>query len=147
VHHPEISGLVAINPVTKPLDAEIVEMARGMLEEGTTMLPGSGSDIADPDVTETAYAGSPLAPLLSMIDHGVAPLSGRYGELRMPVLLINSVQDHVVDPSNADYLAEQVGSRVERVVLERSYHVATVDYDRELIQERALEFVGRVAAP
>ena len=64
----------------------------------------------------------------------------------MPLLLMNSPEDHVVDPSNADHLAETAGSPVERVVLERSYHVATLDYDRDLICERALEFVNRLAS-
>ena len=60
VHHPEIAGLVCINPVTKPVDDEIVEMARGMYDEGTEIIPAGGADIADPDVYESAYPGTPL---------------------------------------------------------------------------------------
>ncbi len=33
---------------------------------------------------------------------------------------------------------------VERVSLERSYHVATQDYDRDLINERVIEFISRI---
>ena len=32
------------------------------------------------------------------------------------------------------------------LVLERSYHVATLDYDLELIEERVTAFVDRVAS-
>jgi len=145
VHHPDIAGLVLVNPVTMPLDPEIVEMARGMLEEGTDLIPGGGSDIADPEVVDSAYPGTPLAPLISMIEHGSGPLTDRFGELTMPMLLINSVQDHVVDPANSDHLETTAGGPVERVRLERSYHVATIDYDRDLIISRALEFAARVA--
>ena len=51
---------------------------------------------------------------------------------------MNSPQDHVVPPSNSEHLAATLGGPVERVTLERSYHVATLDYDRELIEERAV---------
>ena len=36
-----------------------------MVAEGNEVMPGIGSDIADPDVVEIAYAGTPLRPLLS----------------------------------------------------------------------------------
>jgi carboxylesterase len=57
---------------------------------------------------------------------------------------MTSPQDHVVDPHNSDIAAERVSGPVERVTLERSYHVATLDYDKDLIFERAVEFAGRV---
>ena len=47
---------------------------------------------------------------------------------------MTSPQDHVVEPGNSDILAEGVSGPVERVTLERSYHVATLDYDKELIE-------------
>ena len=47
-------------------------MVRGMVAEGTTSMPGIGSDIADPDVKEAAYEGTPLVPLLSLMDALVA---------------------------------------------------------------------------
>ncbi len=145
VRHPEIAALVCINPLTQPAEAEIVEMARGMFEEGTTVIPGAGSDIAKPDASETAYSGTPLGPLLSLVDDGLHPLTGRFDEITAPMLLMTSPQDHVVDPSNSDHLAATTGGPVERVSLDRSYHVATLDHDGPLIVERALEFVGRVS--
>jgi carboxylesterase len=62
------------------------------------------------------------------------------------VLIMTSTQDHVVEPANSDLLAESVGGPVERVTLERSFHVATVDYDKDLINERAVDFARRVTA-
>jgi carboxylesterase len=144
LQHPEIAGLVCINPLTVPQSAEVIDMARGMLEEGTDALPGIGSDIADPDVTESAYAGTPLRPLISLVDDGVAPITDRFGELHCPLILLSSPQDHVVEPSNADHLATTYGGPVERVTLERSYHVATLDYDKQLIFDKAVEFAEKV---
>ena len=39
-----------------------------------------------------------------------------------------------------------VGERRWDIVLDRSYHVATIDYDKDMIIERSLEFVAKVTA-
>jgi carboxylesterase len=63
-------------------------------------------------------------------------------------LMFSSRTDHVVDPENGDVILEHIRSaEVERIWLERSYHVATLDYDAELIQERTANFVRKVTAP
>ena len=48
-------------------------------------------------------------------------------------------------PTISDVLAAAVSGPVERVVCARSYHVATQDYDGDLINERSLEFVARIS--
>jgi carboxylesterase len=60
--------------------------------------------------------------------------------------LINSAVDHVVEPVAADHLASELGGPVERLVLARSYHVATLDYDKDLVAERIVEFARKVTA-
>jgi carboxylesterase len=87
-----------------------------------------------------------LRPLLSFQTEGLAPMAERYGELTMPVLIITSRQDHVVDPSDSEHLAATVGGSVEHVWLERSYHVATQDYDRDAIVDMVADFVKRVSS-
>ncbi len=108
-------------------------------------MPGIGSDIAKPGVVESAYEGTPLEPLLSLVGV-VDELGPRLGDITCPVLIMTSPQDHVVDPTASDVLAASVSGPVERVTLERSFHVATVDYDAELIQEKAVEFGRKVTA-
>jgi carboxylesterase len=144
--HADVVGLVCINPVTQPQIAEIIDMLRGLADGGTSVLPGIGSDIADPDSKESAYDGTPVEPLLSMLVDGVDPLSHEYAQMRVPLLLMNSPQDHVVEPAQAEFLADHYGGRVERIILERSYHVATQDYDKELIVESTAEFATRVVS-
>jgi carboxylesterase len=144
--HPEIAGLVCVNPLTKPQAPEIVDMLRGMVDEGTVVMPGIGSDIADPDATESAYEGTPIEPLVSLLADGIEPLSREYATMRVPLLLLTSPQDHVVEPINSDFLAENYGGPVERISLDNSYHVATQDYDKDLIFKATIEFAMRVAA-
>jgi carboxylesterase len=131
--HPELVGLVCVNPATRPQPDEVRAMLVDFLADGTTLVPGIGSDIADPDAVEIAYDGTPVAPLLSFMDDGLAPMSDRYGELTMPLLLWTSRQDHVVEPSQSEHLAATYGGPVDHRWLERSYHVATQDFDRDLI--------------
>lgn len=145
--HPEIRGLVLVNPATQPQPADVRTMVGEMLADGTAVVPGIGSDIASPDGQELAYGGTPLAPLISFLDDGLAPMADRYGELSMPLLLFTSRQDHVVEPAQSEHLAATYGGPVDHRWLERSFHVATQDYDRHDIFTAAVEFAGRVAEP
>jgi carboxylesterase len=142
--HPEIAGIVCVNPATQPQAPEVMEMIKGMIDSGTQVMEGIGSDIADPDVVELAYPGTPLAPLYSFQRDGLTPLSQQYGNVKMPLLLFTSVQDHVVSPADSDALVAQYGGTVEHVMLERSYHVATQDFDKQIIFDGAVAFANKV---
>jgi carboxylesterase len=88
-----------------------------------------------------------LVPLASLMD-AVDELQPRLGGLAVPVLLMSSPQDHVVPPATGDHLVAALGAgdgaSVERVTLERSFHVATLDHDADLIAQRTLDFLARV---
>lgn len=143
--HAEISGIAVINPLVEPPTDDLVAAVQSLLEAGTSVMDGIGSDIALPDATELSYAGTPVAPLLSLFE-GVREVSADLSSIRCPVLLFSSREDHVVPPSNGDLLAASVSGPCERVWLERIFHVATLDYDREEIERRTVAFVGRVTA-
>ena len=144
--HAAVGALVCINPLTRVRDAETMAMLDDLLEDGIAVAPGEGSDIADPEASDTAYAGTPIAPLKSLLLDGVAPITDRYGELTVPLRVFTSRNDHVVDPADSEYLVAAYGGPVEHTWLERSYHVATRDYDRDLIVAASLAFVASVTA-
>jgi carboxylesterase len=143
--NPATAGLVAINGMFEPPATAFVDLLRTSVAQGCTVLPGIGSDIALPGVSECAYEGSPIEPLISLME-GTVELHGRLGEIRCPTLVMTSPQDHVVPPSSSDVLAAAVAGPVERVVLERSYHVATLDFDRDLVEKRTVEFARRATS-
>lgn len=142
--HPEVAGLVLVNPAAQPFPVELVEMVQGMIAEGQELMPGIGSDIADPDAIESAYGGTPLRALLSFGVDGIEPVSQQYPSMTMPLLLFTSRNDHVIDPASSDFLAEHYGGPVQRIFLDRSYHVATQDYDRDLIFAEAVTFAQKL---
>jgi carboxylesterase len=141
--HAEIAGVIVVNPLIDPPAESFREMLRSALDGGTETMPGIGSDIALEGVEELAYSSSPIAPMLSMMD-ATDSIAADLGRIRCPVLLFSSRQDHVVPSASGDVLAAGVGGPIERIWLERSYHVATLDHDRGLIEAAAVEFATKV---
>ncbi len=138
--HPEVAGVVAVNPLVLPAEPELLELIGLMLDAGETVSEGVGADLADPDAQELSYDGSPLAPARSLYE-ALATLQDELALITCPVLILTSTHDHVVHPENSDHLAARVRGPVERVPLDRSYHVATLDHDKEEVAERTVEFV------
>ncbi len=143
--HPELAGLVCVNPAVEPPADSFIELLDGMLASGGETMPAIGSDVAKPGVTELAYDATPIAPLKSLMQ-AVADLEPKLAAIAAPLLLFTSPQDHVVPPTASDLLAARVSGSVERVICERSYHVATLDYDGPEIAARSVEFAKKVTA-
>lgn len=142
----QLAGLVCINPATQPQPDEVMDMITDMLGDGTEVMPGIGSDIADPDAVEVAYEGTPIRQLVSLVNDGIRPITDRFAELTKPLLLFSSTNDHVVPPQDSAHLAATYGGEVELVELTKSFHVATQDFDRDLINELSARFVQRVTS-
>ena len=143
--HPGIAGLVLINPLVEPPADDFRSAVRQLHESGTEIAPGIGSDIAKPDVSELSYQGTPLAAALSLFE-GVEEVALGLDQIACPVLLFTARDDHVVTPSNGDLVEATVGGPLERVRLEKSFHVATLDFDRDEIEERTVAFVTAVTS-
>jgi carboxylesterase len=143
--HPEICGIVLVNPLVEPPADDLRSAVREMCEAGATIAPGIGSDIARPGVVELTYDGTPLAALLSLFN-GVEEVALSLPEIRCPVLLFSSREDHVVPATNGDLVVSSVGGPCERIWLEHSYHVATLDNDRDEVEARTVTFVTAVTA-
>lgn len=144
-HHPELAGLVLVNAAAGMADDELRKGLEDLLSQGIELIPGVAGDIADPGSKELGYDQVPVRSLLSLSE-AMLDLEARLADIRCPVLILNSPQDHVVPPHASDRLAASVSGPVERVTLERSYHVATLDYDRDLIERAAVDFARRVTS-
>jgi len=108
-------------------------------------LKGVANDVADPAQRELAYDRVPTKAAASMLSFQ-EQVKNRIGQIRCPALIFGSRQDHVVNPANATYAYEHIGSADKDLVwLERSYHVATLDYDKEIIFERTNKFIEQHA--
>jgi carboxylesterase len=140
---PEVSGLVAVNPLVDPPAPAFQALLGELLAAGEPFLPGIGGDVADRDAREDAYDRLPVAALLSMC-RGLDVLAARLGRIRCPVLILTSRHDGVVPTVSSEVLASRVSGPVERVWLERSHHVATLDVERDEVERLAVAFALRV---
>lgn len=140
--HRDLAGVAFVNALAEP-PGPLADLVDEAIAAGTEIFPGIGSDIADPDSAELSYAGTPLRALRTLLD-AVDALQADLGKIACPALVLTSPQDHVVPPSNSDHLASSVSGPVERATLERSYHVATLDFDKGVVEERIVEFATKV---
>jgi carboxylesterase len=104
----------------------------------------SGSDIHDA-AARRIHPGNRLIPLraalsLTELSEQVRP---KLPELVQPTLVIHSRRDHTCPfDKNTDLLLSQLGCADKRLVpLDESFHVITVDSERELVERETLEFV------
>ena len=105
-------------------------------------MPGPANDVAEPDADEGGYAQWPIEPLLSLFD-ALDDLLPRLPAITCPVLVVTSRQDHVVPPVSSDLLAAAVSGPVERLFLERSFHLATLDVERDVVENTVVDFALR----
>ncbi len=97
---------------------------------------------------------APGAPALPFSTPGVAVLERRrlvnralnvLGEIHQPVLMLHPRDDDYASLANTFHLQARLPGRVELVVLEDSYHLITIDRQRQTVLDHTLNFVGRIS--
>ncbi len=139
----QVAGLVVVN--TSLATERRLARLGPLLSRVVPSLPGVAGDLARPDVHELAYDRMPLRAFVSL--QQAWPVVRRDLPLvSCPVLAYRSRVDHVVEPLSGRLLAEGLAGgpaagRVEERVLERSFHVATLDHDAPEIFAGTAAFV------
>ncbi|TFV52222.1 alpha/beta fold hydrolase [Blastococcus sp. TF02A_35] len=135
----DVAGLLLVNPalLTQRLDAKLLPL----LARITPSWAPIASDIKKPGVTELAYPKLPTRAMMQL--RALWGLTrADLGRVTAPVIVFHSTEDHVVEPVNSTILLAGVSSTdTEEVVLEDSYHVATLDNDAPLIFARSAEWI------
>jgi carboxylesterase len=137
-----IAGLVLVNPslLTKRPDRFLLPVVRLLVPS----FPGIASDIKKPGSTELAYDRIPLKAAYSLSKLWLVT-RGDLEKVDQPILLFRSTEDHVVEPDSSVLLRDKVASTdITEVVLEDSYHVATLDNDAKRIFDGTVDFVRRL---
>jgi carboxylesterase len=139
-----IAGLVLVNPsyATERFDAKFARYISWAMRS----FPGIGSDIKKPGVVEPALDRTPVQAFVSLqklwqVTRADLP------KVTAPVLLFRSREDHVVEALSGRLLhAGATSTTVREVVLEDSYHVATLDNDATTIFEGSVAFIRSLTA-
>ena len=144
--YPDVmAGIVLVNPSVLTLRKDgryLLPVLRYVLPA----YPGIIGDIAKPDIVEPGYKYMPVKAMYSL-SQAWKVVRRDLPKVTAPVLLLHSRVDHIVEPVNSEVVRESISSTdITDIVLERSYHVATLDYDAELIFSSSVEFIEKVTA-
>lgn len=133
-----VAGIAPINALVGKNDGGLAELV--LDAASPARIPGIGSDIKVEGVVELAYAEVPV-PCLRSVYLAQAAIGDVLHKVTCPTLALQSREDHVVHPDNGYRIMRRIESvHRELIWLENSYHVATLDNDKELIVERTGKF-------
>jgi carboxylesterase len=92
---------------------------------------------------KAAEAGLCCTPLgaLNQADKLVRDVERRLRSIKTPALIVHPREDDISDLSNAIYLQRRLGGLTECMVLDDSYHIVTVDRQRDIVIDRAANFI------
>jgi len=138
-HSSSIAGLVLVSPMMHV--KFIPHQLAWVISRFQKMRDSVGDDIKKPGVTEHGYDSLPAVgvyQLLKMLSY----TRKRLHDVTVPLMLFHSKDDHTLPVTNTEIIMAGIGSvSKQRIDLVNSYHVATLDYDAEIIFENSLLFV------
>jgi esterase/lipase len=141
----DVAGLVLVNPslLTQRLDARLLPLIARLTPSWAPI----GNDIKKAGVTELAYPKLPTRAVLGLRRLWTATRAD-LARVTAPLLVFRSVTDHVVEPASVRLLLAGVSSTdTAEVLLEDSYHVATLDNDAPAIFAGSVDWIrARVPA-
>jgi carboxylesterase len=143
-HRPDIAGLITVNAPVYVDDPKMKLVP--ILRHFRRNEPKGPPDVADQDAMLPDLGFNSLEAVYQF-ERLMQGVRDDLGMITQPLLSFRSTQDHVVPPRNAEYIQEHVNSRFKSVItLERSYHCATIDYDREKIAASIERFIALIGA-
>lgn len=103
----------------------------------------SAPDIKDSSVHEIVYDTVPVASIRQLL-RLIPFVKARLSSIHCPVLLLHSQEDHVVPANSAHQLYDAIGSTKKHIIpLTNSYHVASMDFDKDRIVSCCTQFIER----
>ncbi|MDD4900445.1 MAG: alpha/beta hydrolase, partial [Candidatus Omnitrophica bacterium] len=87
--------------------------------------------------------GSPFFPLANLYQHHLFTkvVKDELALVKAPILVIHAKEDDMTSPKNARYVYENIGSaRKSLLLLDNSYHMITIDKDKDKVAEEVVKF-------
>jgi len=140
--HAEITGTILINHTVKFTNPVFwfVPILRKIIKS----VPAVASDIKDPNFKEIAYERTPTNGVYEMLKM-LKEVKLMLPDIKQPVIIFKSMEDHIVPKISANYTMDNIGSQDKKLIwLENSYHVAPLDYDKELIAKKSIKFINKL---
>jgi carboxylesterase len=149
-----VSGLVMLAPAFfMPWQQRLMLKAirlLGPLTKSLYLHNDRGSDIHDQSAAliHPTCRLMPLSAPLELLKLS-AIVRARLERIQQPALIMHSINDHTCPAQkNVDYLMQHLGSVQKRaVMLDQSFHVITVDSDKDRVASEVLGFANQFRAP
>lgn len=101
-----------------------------------------GSDVRDGQMRQQnpSYSAVPLRALHQLHDF-MGIVAGELGDITVPVLVVHARHDHTAPYASSEQILAGIGSRTARhCALERSYHLVSLDVEREVVAAEVSRF-------
>jgi len=137
----KIDGLVLVNPMIHipGIQIKFVHIISRLQKSRASV----GDDIKKPGVTEWGYDALPLKGVAQLYKY-LKLARASLPRIKTPTLVFHSVDDNILPVSNTEIVMNELGSTDKsRIELVNSFHVATLDYDAELIFENSRLFIEK----
>lgn len=133
----EISGIILLNSLFAPPQ----KLVAAAMNSSEITLPTGTIDIKNDRAKVKVFESIPVS-LIKELSEVSSRLFQDAKNIHAPVLILQSIDDHVYAPKDADKMLTKIGSREKHLVmLYDSYHYAPVDYDQERIANQSLFFI------
>lgn len=141
--HNEINGIILINNALIFTNPKFLFVPYIM--HIIPYVKSIGGDLKDPAAKEIAYEKTSLKAVNEMLKF-LKVVKENIKKVTSPTLIFKSREDHVVPIKSAIFTVNNISSKKkEFIYLRNSYHVAPLDYDKDIIIEKSLEFIKKIA--
>jgi Esterase/lipase len=142
-HHPEILGGILVNHALSLYPNWKLKFLP-IIKYFVKYIYSPGSDIKDKTQKNLAYDYIPTGALLEFL-RLISLVKKELPLVTQPQLIFKSIEDHVIPQDSVEITLKSISSKQKEVVfLTNSYHVATADFDKDIICEKSLEFINKI---
>jgi len=94
-----------------------------------------------------AYTKTPAASMHELFKL-IRKVKKELPTITTPALILHSREDDLTSTKNPDYVEEKIGSKVVRkIVLDDSYHMMTIDNQKDRVAEETINFLREQISP
>lgn len=138
-----LAGIILVNPMihVPGVNSKVAALVSTFVKFRKSV----GDDIKRPHTVEYGYDTLPLVGLKEVLKMHEATRKN-LASITCPAMVFHSKDDHVLPVSNTDIIWNGISStNKQRIELINSYHVATLDFDQDVIHENSRIFIESLA--
>jgi len=144
--HPGVRGVFTMGAMSSPTFFRDwrIRAIRGLKYVVRWHSPGEDNDLGDPDALRLlhSYARRPTVCIESLM-RLLRVVQRELPRVTVPALITHGRRDRTVDPANAPFILEHLGSIDKQLVwFERSGHAITVDLEHDALHATVLDWLS-----